>query len=475
MFRKAGMIGVCVAFVAVLVLVGPAQAVTIANWTFDEFAPGDTVAIDGAVLDSSGNDRHLRNLMVAKSTIAAPSWGTAIEFAGNGPLAFDLGFNFGGGTVASGTDIDLGTADFTIEAVAQMPTGNATGAGIVGKGNSGGANPQLWISVEGTDHPEALYEASGNQYNSGYDGVYQAGEWVHFAMVRDGLTMRFYENGVEQFTDTEAGHANLSSITGDFVVGAANSNDVRNLTGAIAAVRISDVALTPGEFIPEPSTPATINDFTWNIGSGDWNVGRNWTPVDGPPGNPTAENRANHTATFGDKITANSTVFRDTDVTVRAITFDNNTASYNIAGFGNISLVQGTAAEPPPTFIAANQGNHQFQAPVRFHTDAEVNVASASTLIFVGALNLMGHTITKSGAGTMSIRSDFVTGGGTLNVAEGTVTGNGTVGGDLSNAGGIIAPGNGGAAVSGQVPEPGSLVLLVVGGLLMVWSCGRRN
>jgi len=223
--------------------------------------------------------------------------------------------------------------------------------------------------------------------------------------------------------------------------------------------------------------PILSKDFTWNtIRSKDWNVDSNWTPIDGPPGNPTAKNRANHTVTFGDKITVNRTVISDTDVTVRAITFDNNAASYNIAGFGNISLVQGTAVGPPPTFIAANQGTHQFQAPVRFHTDANVNVASASTLIFDGALNLMGHTITKSGTGTISIRNDFVTSGGTLNVAEGTVTGNGTVGGDLSNAGGIIAPGNssgiltinGDAADNGQVPEPGSLVLLVIGAFVLL-------
>ena len=137
----------------------------------------------------------------------------------------------------------------------------------------------------------------------------------------------------------------------------------------------------------------------------------------------------------------------------------------------------------PDPSINVVQGSHQFQLDVSLQNNTTADIASDASLEFNRGLFLNGNTLTKTGGGTMSIRNDFVTGGGTLNVAEGTVSGNGTVGGDLSNAGGIIVPDNspgiltvnGDAAVSGQVPEPGSLVLLVVGGLLMVWSCGRRN
>ena len=57
-----------------------------------------------------------------------------------------------------------------------------------------------------------------------------------------------------------------------------------------------------------------------------------------------------------------------------------------------------------------------------------------------------------------------------LNVAEGTISGNGTVGGDLSNAGGTIAPGNSlgdGDAAQG-VPEPSTVVLLCLGSVLVI-------
>ena len=72
----------------------------------------------------------------------------------------------------------------------------------------------------------------------------------------------------------------------------------------------------------------------------------------------------------------------------------------------------------------------------------------------------------------MSIRNDFVTSGGTLNIAEGTVSGNGTVGGDLTNAGSTIAPGN--SISANQIPEPSAMTLLAVGCTLALAIC-RRN
>ena len=75
----------------------------------------------------------------------------------------------------------------------------------------------------------------------------------------------------------------------------------------------------------------------------------------------------------------------------------------------------------------------------------------------------------------MSIRNDFVTGGGTLIIAEGMVSGNGTLGGNLENNGGVISPGNSSAAAATQAPEPGSSLLLVLGGVLMGWAWRRRK
>ena len=211
--------------------------------------------------------------------------------------------------------------------------------------------------------------------------------------------------------------------------------------------------------------------FTWNLtGGGDWNTRTNWSAAA-----PSVAPNGNHDAIFGDKIASASTVFTDIDVSVRRIDFDHD-QTYVVAGAGSINLTTGTdsSGDLAPV-INTLQGTHKFQAPVHFHDSGSVNVASDSTLIFDGALHLTGNTLTKTGVGTMSIRNDFVTGGGTLIIAEGMVSGNGTLGGNLENNGGVISPGNSSAAAATQTPEPGSSLLLVLGGVLMGWAWRRRK
>ena len=226
-----------------------------------------------------------------------------------------------------------------------------------------------------------------------------------------------------------------------------------------------------------PFDPILPIDFTWNTTqSGDWNVGSNWTSVAGPPGNPATENRANHSATFGDVIQSNRTVFVDDDVSVRAIVFD-NTNTYVVAGPGSVNLVQGTAEGPPPTAITVNQGSHQFQAAVNMMNNTSVDVASGATLLFNNVLNLMSHTLTKSGDGVLEVNNRLTTAGGSLNVLQGTVAGVGTIGGNVNNNGGAISPGAG--SLSGKitpVPEPASWLLLVGGlGVIGFVRCSQPH
>jgi len=223
-----------------------------------------------------------------------------------------------------------------------------------------------------------------------------------------------------------------------------------------------------------PTVPST--DFTWlENRSGDWTDEDNWTPSRGPPGNPDAANRANHTALLGDAIQSGQTVFANTAVSVRAITFD-NTNTYAVAGVGNVSLVQGTSAGlPANSSITVAKGNHQFQLNVDLQNNTDVDVASGASLAFNNELLLDGNVLTKTGEGALAINNNIVTGGGTFNCAEGTCSGTGTIGGDLINDGGTISPGNslaGGAAV---VPEPGSWALLTLGALSLTVSARRRR
>ena len=208
-----------------------------------------------------------------------------------------------------------------------------------------------------------------------------------------------------------------------------------------------------------------VTDFIWNVGSGgDWTSPGSWT-FGGPPGLDPEKN-ANHTVTFGDKITANSTVFSDSDLSVRAITFLNS-ATYNVAGNGNLSLVRGTTAGSPDPSIAVGLGNHQFQINVALQDNTTASMASGSTLEFNNRLFLNGHTLSKAGPGTIAINNDIVSGGGTVDILQGTVTGVGTIGGDLNNSGGTISPGSSSGQATSFVPEPASWVMLGLG--LLGW------
>ena len=188
-------------------------------------------------------------------------------------------------------------------------------------------------------------------------------------------------------------------------------------------------------FLVGPVVPDTT--FTWNANDlGSWT--KSWTWL--PPGQP---NNPNHTVVFADMatITGPTTVGTNTAVTVNRIEFTNTTHSFSVSGHGSVNLAATTDPNSPVNPFVSVAGNHLFQTKVNLMNNATVNIDSDSTLVFDGALNLTGFTLSKTGDGTMFVRNDLVESGGLIDIQQGTVAGNGTIGGDVSN-GGTIAPGN---------------------------------
>ena len=166
-------------------------------------------------------------------------------------------------------------------------------------------------------------------------------------------------------------------------------------------------------------------------------------------------------------------MFNDTGVSLRAITF-NSGNSYIVAGGGHVSLVQGTAnGKMGNSSITVADGTHQFQLNVDLRNNTDVNVANNSTLEFNNRLFLNANTLTKTGAGIVAFNNNVLTGGGTVICGTGDCTGTGTIGGDLINVGGTISPGN--SAGPAAVPEPASVMLLLIGTIGFVTANDRKQ
>ena len=209
-------------------------------------------------------------------------------------------------------------------------------------------------------------------------------------------------------------------------------------------------------------TPVSQLDGTWtNDGTGSWTDADNWNTFSSAP------NTSDHSATFGNAISAPTSVIVDTDVTINAITFDHS-IGYGVGGVGSLNLVNDSGEASPR--ISVVQGDHQLFAVTNLNSDTLADIGQDSTLSANHALNLTDTTLTKVGDGTLYINNQLTTGGGAINVLLGTVAGVGTIGGDLMNNGGTISPGNIPglltSAATTTVPEPSSLVLLV----LAVWA-----
>ena len=240
-----------------------------------------------------------------------------------------------------------------------------------------------------------------------------------------------------------------------------------------------------GEPGPDPTT------FTWDVNDlGRWTEPSNWLPS-GPPNNP------NHKVFFQNtaNITGPTTVVASSDVTVNSVSFDSS-HSFLVAGFGGVNLTSNTAPSPVrPSINVAASNIHQFQAIVAFQADGTIDIGSDSTLVMNNALNLNGNTITKTGAGNLAVNNILNAGGGTLSIQQGTISGKGEVGGDVTNDGGTISPGNSAGVLSvegfirtnfaptgygdaaSQIPEPSTVILLGIGGLVIsyLWASRRRR
>ena len=448
---------VALAMTMTVALAGPASAATVLTESFTGTAGADIAALgwttqkgqidtDNTVIDVSQSGKvtglggpNNRDYMVSKDigsvypvTAETPAVGTINVKHGPGDKAY-LGLRLWAG--------DVDASDYVTIMLSKQP---------------------------GLKWMQAIMEVDGDwsRENPWYQGFTWTEGIMKMTTEPNSTLYEFYDPGTSSWTTVGSLPGGLSSVAAVSLLGAHG-------TGGF----FDSLVVDAGEGGPTP-VPLQNFDFTWDkTGAGDWNVAGNWDPSSfgAPPGDPTNDFRSHHAATFGSKITANSTVYTDSAVSLRSVSFDNANFSYNVAGAGSVNIIANTNPSPKPTQIAVAAGAHQFQAVVNLGTDTTVDVAGGSTLEFNNRLFLNSNTLTKTGEGTLAISNDVVSGAGTINLQQGTVAGAGTVGGDVNNDGGTVSPGNQGLSAN-NVPEPATWMMLALGAIgCLAWTRKHRR
>ena len=384
-------------------------------------------------------------------------------------------------------EFNLGAGDFTIQVWVNWdgtvaPPLLATTQFMMGNMSGDGGPTETGFVFYGSHHPFGGIDTTRYNFNS-TGGVplsaqgnllmpETAGVWHQMIMRRTGASLEMIRDGdtASPIADVNVGTDAYKDTSAYLAVGAFSDLGGAPAIGLLDDVAIWKRALDDNEIAdlynnglgsPITGTVTPITEVEWRDDiAGDWNRAGNWSPSRIP-------DATTMTAIFGDAIQQSRTVFTDTHVTVKAMQFLNSN-TYAVGGTGSINLNSGTTA--PKAAIDVFLGDHEFQARVNLEVDTDVTIVSGAFLAFNNTLNLGGHTLTKTGSGELEIRNTLTTGGGTVNILEGTLSGNGAIGGDVNNDGGTISPGDSavGAAQS-VIPEPGAMLLLLIG--MLVYSC----
>jgi hypothetical protein len=262
--------------------------------------------------------------------------------------------------------------------------------------------------------------------------------------------LELYQDGIFQISDTGA-YGTLDNPAIPVRIGADFATTSTFMVGDIGEVVYFNRPLNPTEMGQMqtyldgkhfgPPLPPT-NTFNWNGGGlADWGDSGNWSPVGGSAPQGPRANDPNHTAIFPDTITEATNVSTMDAVTVNRIEFNNGAHGVIVSGLGSVNMASQTES-PFDTPTMSVVGSHEFQAAVNLENPTTIDVASSSQLVFGGALNLGGNTLTKTGLGTIAVNNILASGGGSLNCDEGTCSGSGTIDGSVNNNGGTVAPGN---------------------------------
>ena len=225
----------------------------------------------------------------------------------------------------------------------------------------------------------------------------------------------------------------------DVGLGNANTSSAGAISGTVTVGLTSDGSSAGLGYTALTSQTITINgqvyngQGVWNVdGSGVWDDFSKWTANGGVPG-------ISGSLSTGDTATFNSFSPDTTPLTVTvdginpslaSITFNSLNQSYTVA-----SSSGGTISLQSNATISDLAGNQTISAPLILGTSnsVTVNVAnSGDSLAISGGVSGAGSSLTKTGAGTLTLAGTSNTYSGATNVYAGTFVVSGSISGTTS-------------------------------------------
>lgn len=237
----------------ILFLTAATRAATIAHY---EFNGTGTAAVGSTITDSTGNHH---------GTVQ----GSDLEYGSDPLVGSFLSFELDGAdrvVIPDGPGLTFDTSQsYTIEIIFRTTMTTEIGSLISKGADTSNPDSQYWIRYQGTGQLRGLIEGEDNttedNATSNAATPVNDGAWHHVALVFDGTVspkrLQIYIDGTLSGSDANVGTLGLIGgreddplIIGEFASLAMS----RSFAGDIAAVRLSDAALTPEEFLQVTAT-----------------------------------------------------------------------------------------------------------------------------------------------------------------------------------------------------------------------------
>lgn len=248
----AGVMGICL----------QAGAATVGHWRFEEGAADTPASGTWTVLDSSGNNLH-------GTPVAGPAYRADVPAMAGGSSTRSLEFDGISGQRVTIPDVPVLalTKSLTLEAFIKAkplrPGTGGVGDIVFRADNRPGFDPYL-LGLQGPGNVLSLQIVNEANQVALLTAQVPYGEWLHVAGTLDDATgsMRLYVNG-EPVAEMVTSIRPLGPLAPAWSPGVSIGNDFTGqygqvFNGWIDEVRISDIALAPSAFLPEPGAALLI-------------------------------------------------------------------------------------------------------------------------------------------------------------------------------------------------------------------------